>query len=174
MTKFLSKKERKTLRRQHRRVTERRYADRIKTLLLWDEGWTLEEISHALLLDESTIRRYRKLYETAGLERLLNDDSGGSERRLCEQQERELVEYLDNHVCSTTSEVCDYITEHFDVEYSVRGVRHVLSRLGFVYKKTKAIPGKADVKKQREFVRRYERIKAKKKQSILPHGPMTE
>jgi hypothetical protein len=97
---FLSKKERKDLRRQHRGETERRYADRIKALLLWDKGWTFEEIGEALLLDESTIRRYRKLYESDGMNRLLNDDWGGSERRLSEEEESALVEYLDSHLCS--------------------------------------------------------------------------
>ncbi|MDC0358893.1 IS630 family transposase, partial [Oligoflexia bacterium] len=162
MERFLSKKERKDLRRQHRRESERRYADRIKALLLWDKGWTLEEISEALLLDESTIRRYRRFYESDGMDRLLDDDWGGSERRLSEEEERELVAHLDEHLCSTTSEVSEYIIERFGVEYSVRGVRHVLSRLGFVYKKTKAVPGKADAKKQQAFVKRYRQLKAKK------------
>lgn len=74
MEHFLTKKERKDLRGQHRLERERRYADRIKALLLWDKGWGFEEISEALLLDETTIRRYRQWYEEEGMERLLNDD----------------------------------------------------------------------------------------------------
>lgn len=42
---------------------KRRYADRIKALLAWDSGWTLTQISEVLLLDQKTIRNYRKLYE---------------------------------------------------------------------------------------------------------------
>lgn len=49
---------------------------RIKALLLCDGGWTFEEISHVLLLDEKAIRRYRRWYEEEGSERLLNDDWG--------------------------------------------------------------------------------------------------
>ena len=162
MEHFLTKKERKDLRRQHRGEPERRYADRIKALLLWDEGWSFEEISHALLLDESTIRRYRTWYEAEGMERLLNDDWGGSESRLSEEQEVELIEYLDDHLCHTTSEVSEYVLERFGVEYSLRGMQHVLSRLGFVYKKTKHVPGKADERKQKEFVKQYEKLKAEK------------
>jgi transposase len=113
-------------------------------------------------LDESTIRRYRRLYESDGLDRLLDDDWGGSERRLSEEQEKKLVQYLDEHLCSTTLEVSEYIAERFGVHYSMRGVRHVLSRLGFVYKKTKAVPGKADAQRQRAFVKRYRRLKSRK------------
>ena len=77
---FLNTKERAELKDQHRYEHERRYADRIKALLLWDSGWTLEQISEALLLDESTIRRCRKLYEEQGLDRLFDDDWKGSQR----------------------------------------------------------------------------------------------
>ena len=37
---------------------------------------------------------------------------------------------------------------------------HFLHRLGFVYKKTKLIPGKTDAEKQREFVKSYEQLLA--------------
>jgi len=140
----------------------RRYADRIKALLLWDKGWTFEEISEVLLLDESTIRRYRKWYEEEGLERLLNDDWGGSERRLTEEEEATLTEYLSEHLCSTTTEVCEFVKREFGVEYSLRGMQCVLARLGFVYKKTKRVPGKADAEKQKKFVEEYEKLKATK------------
>ena len=143
MGQFLSKKERKELRRQHRREPERRYADRIKALLLWDEGWPLEEISHVLLIEESTIRRWRKWYESEGLERLLNDEWGGSECRLSEEQTAQLVEFLKEQLCNTTAEICEYVSETFGITYSLRGMQHLLKRLGFVYKKTKSVPGKA-------------------------------
>lgn len=162
MSGFLSEQERTSLRLQHRCESERRYADRIKALLLWDEGWSFAEISRVLLLDESTIRGYRDMYESDGMERLLNDDWGGSKRRLSEGQEQELVEYLGEHLCSTTSEVCTWVLKHFGVQYSLRGMQHVLHRLGFVYKKTKRVPGKADAKAQRVFVKKLERLLAQK------------
>jgi transposase len=96
------------------------------------------------------------------MERLLNDDWGGSERRLSEEQELKLAGYLENHLCHTTSEVSEYVLEQFGVEYSTRGMQQVLSRLGFVYKKTKAVPGKADAKKQKDFVKQYEKLKSEK------------
>ena len=48
---FLSKRERGQLHIRYRSERERRYPDRIKGLLLWDEGWTFDQISHVLLLD---------------------------------------------------------------------------------------------------------------------------
>jgi len=65
MGEFLSSRQRRELREQHRFETE---------------------------------RRYRKLYEEQGLDRLLNDDWRGSERKLTEVQERELVNHLSDEV----------------------------------------------------------------------------
>ena len=45
MGEFSSAKERQELKEQHRGENQRRYADRIKGLLLWDSGWTLEHIT---------------------------------------------------------------------------------------------------------------------------------
>jgi transposase len=37
---------------------------------------------------------------------------------------------------------------------------HLLERLGFVFKKTKLVPGKADTQKQQEFIREYHQLRA--------------
>ncbi len=84
--------------------------------------WSFEEISEALLLDESTIRRYRMWYEEEGMDRLLNDDWGGSESRLREEQEVELAEYLDEHLFHTTSEVSEYVLAWMFHQTSSRGM----------------------------------------------------
>lgn len=44
----------------------------------------------------------------------------------------------------------------------------LLRRIGFVYKKTKLVPGKADAEKQRAFVVQYQEFKASK----VPEDPI--
>ena len=44
----------------------------------------------------------------------------------------------------------------YKVTYSLSGLRHLLRRLDFVYKKPKAIPGKADKAEQENFLRMIE------------------
>jgi transposase len=158
MSKFLNRFQRDELRGQHRFETEKRYADRIKALLLWDEGWTLEEVSRVLMLDEKTIRRYRKLYESEGLDRLLNDDWKGGIGRLSSEQEEGLKNYLISHLCTTTKEICNYVEREYGISYTCRGMQYVLHRLGFVYKKTTAIPGKANPEAQEKFIAMYEEL----------------
>ncbi|WP_419600878.1 helix-turn-helix domain-containing protein, partial [Thiolapillus sp.] len=47
-------------------------------------------------------------------------------------------------------------------DYSERGVTVLLHRLGYVYKKPKLIPGKANAKAQQDFIEKYEQLKEEK------------
>tara|TARA_B110000879_G_C10833735_1_gene378903 strand:+ start:358 stop:582 length:225 start_codon:yes stop_codon:yes gene_type:complete len=55
MKNFLSSTERDTLKAKHRKEPNRRIADRYKSILLSDKGWTYRRISEALLIDEQTV-----------------------------------------------------------------------------------------------------------------------
>ena len=48
----LTERERRELRQLHRQESCRRFADRIKTVLLLDSGWSYAQIAEALLLDD--------------------------------------------------------------------------------------------------------------------------
>jgi len=162
MGKFLTEQQRTELRNIHSMEDKRRYADRIKALLAWDSGWTLEEISEVLLLDEKTIRNYRKLYEKDGIDRLCCDELPGSICRLSEQQLGDLARQLRANEYSLTAEVVAYVKNEFGVDYSISGMTRLLHRMGFVYKKTKVVPGKADAEKQMEFLKELEKLKSTK------------
>jgi hypothetical protein len=56
-------------------------------------------------------------------------------------------------------EVVDIIKKKFDVDYSLCGVTDLLHRLGFSYKKAKAILGKAKKEEQELFILEYYRLK---------------
>lgn len=48
MTRFLSPDERTALKMQHKRERDKRVCDRIKAVLLYDEGRSFTEIAHVL------------------------------------------------------------------------------------------------------------------------------
>lgn len=58
--------------------------------------------------------------------------------------------------------VINHVFETFGVTYGVSGIRLLLHTLGFVYKKPKHVPGKANSEAQKEFVKRFEELMAKK------------
>lgn len=163
MSKFLSAAQRLELKNIHRMEDKRRYADRIKALLAWDSGWTLTQISEVLLLDEKTIRNYRKLYEDGGVDRLCCDELKGSSCYLSEQELEELKSHLRATVYSSTAEIALYVENTFGIQYGVSGLTDLLHRIGFVYKKTKIVPGKADAEKQKEFLSNLEELKSRMK-----------
>lgn len=77
MQAFLSQTERSILREAHLASRSKRYADRIKTILLLDKGWPPSEIADALIIDESTIYRYHQRFHTGGLDALIEDNYQG-------------------------------------------------------------------------------------------------
>lgn len=162
MRKSLSEKDRKRLRERHRHTRERRQADRIKTILLLDDGWTYEEVAEALMLDDQTIRRWEQTFESKGIETLLTDDFHGRGGKLTTEQEFELRTHLEQNLYQTTKEIIAHVQERYAVSYSITGMHHLLARLGFVYKKTRRLPQKVDEERQREFIRQYQELQKTK------------
>lgn len=162
MRRFLSNKERSILLNSHREEHYRRFADRIKVILALDSGHSVKSISDMLLIDAETIRRYRKNYESEGLEGLCSFAYSGRESKLDENEEEELTAELGSRIYLSTQEVLYYIKSRFGVEYSISGVTALLHRLGFSYKKPSLVPGKADAIAQESFVEMLEEIKANK------------
>jgi len=75
--------------------------------------------------------------------------AGGSEAALNGEQRQQLVDYLQSHLCLTAKQVAHYVQQTCQVTYSESGITQLLHRLGFVYKKLKLIPGKADAERHR-------------------------
>ena len=122
-------------------------------LLLLDDGWTAERIAEALYIDAETVREHRRLYEmtgVAGLERLRYE---GSEPALSATQCEALKAELDTHLYMTAKAVCAFVARTFEVIYTPNAMTKLLKRLGYVYKKPKCVPAKADAAVQEQFAR---------------------
>ena len=79
MKQFLNKDERDHLATQHRKEKDGRTRDRIKAVLMSDNGWTFKDIAEALLLDQETVSRHVKEYKE---QQKLSISTGGSESKL--------------------------------------------------------------------------------------------
>jgi hypothetical protein len=62
----------------------------------------------------------------------------------------------------TAKEIAHYVKQTWGISYSESGITQLLCRMGYVYKKPKLMPGKANAEKQRAFVECYEELKASK------------
>jgi transposase len=153
MTFELSQDEYQELRKiqKKERLHPRRYR-KVTVLIMLYQGHSVEVIEAALGLDDNTIRRYVAGYQKRGLANYLTDGYIPCSGKLSEDQEQELSLHLQEYLYEDAASVCAYVAEAFEVEYSVSGMTDLLHRLGFVYKKTKPVPQKADEQAQVDFL----------------------
>lgn len=162
MKDFLTVQEVNILKEAHYSSRLRKQADRIKTLLFLHEGFTYGQTAKLLMLDQVTIRRYEKEYQETGIDGLLEYRYQGSNSYLSKTEEQALTTYLKGHTCQTVKSIVDYVSTTCGKSYSIEGMTHLLHRSGFVYKKTKVIPGKVDREKQEVFKKEYQELKQSK------------
>ena len=159
MEPFLSSDEREIMVEAHRAERVKKRADRIKTVLHLDNGMSYGEIAKLLFLDDTTIRRYEKEYQEGGLDALIEDHYKGGASNLSTSQEAEIKRYLAEYTHHRAKDICEHIEKTYAIVYTPEGAVHLLHRLGFAYKKTKQVPGKADPEKQKAFLVEYQNIK---------------
>lgn len=158
MDQKLTTKQRKYLKQKHRKEVNKRVCDRIKAVLMYDDGYSYTEIANVLLLDDETIRRHvQDFYKRTKLA----PKNGGSKSKLSKKEEQKLIIHLKEHTYLYVKDICAYVRSEFKCKYSISGMRKWLHIHGFRYKKPHAIPARADKYQQEEFKKRYEQLKEK-------------
>jgi transposase len=147
----LTAEDRAQLLRMMRRQMNSHVHRRMNVLLLLDDGWTAERIAEALFIDAETVHEHRRRYETSGVAGLERLNYRGSEPALSVVQRETLNAELDAQLYMTSKAVCDFVQRTFEVTYTPNAMTKLLKRLGFVYKKPKCVPAKADAAVQENF-----------------------
>jgi transposase len=151
------------LRSLHRGTKDRRFADRIKAVILLGTGWTVAETAEALLLDEDTVSKYVQLYRQGGTDLLLKMSYQGRSAKLSTHQIEQLDHHLMEHIYLRVQDIVAYVENSFSITYTVQGMTDLLKRLDYVYKKPKVLPGKhPDPQVQQAFIEKYETLKQTK------------
>lgn len=163
MYKFLNKEQRNELLEELSIERSKRYADRIRVILLLDDNQTYKDISKFLFLDEGSIANYRRRYIEGGIEGLILDEYSTKRTRLNLFEEFQLTNELGERIFATTKEVVNHILKKCKVKFSVSGCNNLLHRLGFSFKKAKGVPCKAKKKDQEDFIEKYNSLKGKGK-----------
>lgn len=153
---FLNDHERATLRTQHKQERDKRVADRIKAVLLYDDGWSPQQIAKVLLISDQAIRDHIDDYKIA---KKLTIESGGSDEKLSKQQSEQLETHLQEHTYLYVKDIVAYVQMTFGVIYTVPGIRNWLQKHGFSYKKPAVVPGKANKEQQEKWLANYEKLR---------------
>lgn len=160
MDKFtLTKSQIKKLRLQHKKQRDKRLAYRINAIILLGTGWTLLEVSNALLLDTETLRNYVKKYKDGRLDELLELNYKGRECRLSDDAKSELKAHLMKDTYSDIKSIIAYVKKMYGVTYKSTAMRNILRELGFVYKKPKLVPNNSDPVATMQYLQQYEKMR---------------
>lgn len=146
------------LRLEHKRAKKESasLAYRINAILLLGTGWTLEQVSNALLLDIETLRSYVQKFQEGGVKKLLEKNHTGKKRFLSHEQTIKLANHLESNLYRTTYDVILFVKKEFNIVYSRSGITNLLHKLGFTYKKPKLIPSGIDFQAQEDFITFFE------------------
>ena len=148
----LTAAEKKALEINHRTERDSRVSDRIKAVLLYEEGWTQVQIAQALRISNDTVHDHLQEYIKSNK---LKPENGGSDSKLNSTQTTALIAHLENTIVTKVSAICALVYRNYGVKYTVSGMTKWLKSHNFSYKKPKGTPAKADPIKQEEFLQTY-------------------
>lgn len=157
MNKILSQEMRANFERLVRQAKHSNEKDRLCTILSYDEGEDIEDISCFLKISKATAYRY--LNDYIKKHKIEDDAKGGADSKLSDEQTHLLKEHLSEHTYLCAKQICQYVLITYQVKYTLAGMTTWLKRNGFVYKKPKLVPGKLDTQKQEAFIQYYEELK---------------
>ncbi|WP_341760894.1 MULTISPECIES: helix-turn-helix domain-containing protein [unclassified Candidatus Tisiphia] len=148
----LTEEQREKLKERHKTERDGRIRDRIKAVLMYDDGYSNVEIAKVLLLSHESIRKYIVDYQKANK---LDSNNGGSTSKLSDGEREELASHLEANNYVYAKDIMHHIENKYGVTYTITGVTKLLYKLGFVYKKPKIVPAKLDFDKQELFKLNY-------------------
>ncbi len=156
---ILTEIEKQQLKKLHKELRDQKNCDRIKAIILLSESYSISKVSDILLLDRDTISRWAKKFNNKeSLSSWLLDNYKIYSGRLNLEQEKKIINYVDENIINDSKQVIEYIKIEFSISYSESGIVALLHRLGFKYKNTVLIPSKFDKDKQEEFKEKYEKL----------------
>jgi transposase len=155
----LTPQQRKEISERRRQAQDRRTYQRLSAVLWIDEGRTREEVAALLGVTTRQVGQWLRIFRNKGLEALCTLHYKGDPGRLRPAQVERLKQEIARGVFHNAEQVRTWIRETFGVAYSATGVKDLLRRIGASYHKVSGFFWKADVKKQRQFVRKYRRHK---------------
>lgn len=154
----LDEQTRNQLRFLQRTNKDKKVFIKVTVLLMLDSGFSPELVAQSLGIDDSTVFRYQKGWLGSDLNTYLSANYMPYSGKLTGEQEALLKAELRQNLYISSQEVVEHVEHAFGVQYTCQGMVKLLHRLGFAYKKTKAVPCKADPAKQAEFVGELEKL----------------
>jgi transposase len=154
---LLSQSDKDALRLEQKTNKNKRVYIKVTTLLLLDEGYTPSEIGKILGISADTVNRFVKEFTEVPLSEYFTLKYSGKTGNLSTEQLTLLEAQLNEYLYLKISEIRQYVLHEFGISYSKEGMRDLLNRLGFRYKKTRTVPSKAVPEAQAAWVENFDK-----------------
>src|SRR3954466_2546151 len=151
----LTPQQRQNLSDRRRHAPDRRIYQRLSAVLWSDDGRTREEIAELLGVSTRQVGQWLRIFRNKGLDELCTLHYQGDPGRLGPAQVERLKQEIATGVFHNAEQVRIWIEATFGVPSSATGDKDLLRRIGASYHKVSGFFWKADVKKQKQFVRKY-------------------
>ena len=164
----ITEKEKTRLKHLHRIVKDGRSRDKIKTILMLNDGYKSEEISRVLLIDSDTVTNWKKSFnKRKNIDSWYHYSYKSYNGKLTKKEEHIFIEYLENNFVHTSKQAINFVEQEFQKKYTESGMVSLLHKLGFVYKQTTLKPSKYAPKLQEEFKLEYEKLEKELKNNEI-------
>jgi transposase len=155
----LTLQQRDEIEERRRHAQDRRIYQRLSALLWIDAGRTREEAATLMGVSARQVGQWLRIFRNKGLVQLCTLHYRGDPGRLRPAQIEQLKRQTAQGAFHTAEQVRTWVQDTLGVSYSSTGIKELLRRIGASYHKVSGFFWKADVKKQRQFVRKYRRHK---------------
>lgn len=133
-------------------------------------GLTNKKIAEIEMLAPHTVGIYINKYYDKGLDGLvMKYNNCGSQRKLSQLQEKELLDVISNHTPNdigftnrynwTISIVKEYIKNNYDIDFCISATHVVMKRLGLSHTRPTYVLAKSDKDKQKHFKENFNLLK---------------
>jgi transposase len=155
----LTPQQRQDISDRRRHAQDRRVYQRLSAVLWSDDGRSREEIADLLGVSTRQVGQWLRIFRNKGLDELGTLHYRGDPGRLGPAQVERLKQEIATGVFHNAEQVRTWVQETLGVAYSISGVKDLLRRVGASYHKVSGFFWKADIKKQKRWVRKYRRHK---------------
>jgi transposase len=157
----LTPERRGELERRRKETLDRRVYQRLTAVLTVAEGTSREEVAHLLGIGVTQLGEWLRVYRNKGLDALCTLHYKGDPGKLTAQQVDQLKDKVSTGCFRNSDQIRQWLQDTFGVSYTPSGVKDLLRRIGVSYHKVTGFLWKADPDKQKGFVRKHERQKAR-------------
>ncbi|MBL7095230.1 helix-turn-helix domain-containing protein [candidate division KSB1 bacterium] len=107
------------LKNLHKKIKNKKQADRIKIILLFNKEYTKKEIASNILIKENTVSYWiNKFKSSLSIDDWLKNNYKSYWGKLTSKQLSLVQNYIRENIIIDLKQVITYVKEHFEVDYS--------------------------------------------------------